>query len=189
MLSPMRLIAPLLAAGLNLALAAGSALAAPAPSTPPVKEVSPVTVFPKTDAPKVVRTYPAAGQAMSAGVLVVSVTFDQSMLKTGFDFGPAADGETPRCLKTPRLLDDNKTFVLLCTTEPHKSYALTFNAKPEGGFENVAEHRAERSTLAFSTTDGDGPRDIHEAMKAANLREIDMPIQDAPQRRDGNAGP
>ncbi len=126
---------------------------------------------------------------MSAGVLVLSVTFDQPMLKTGFDFGPAAGGETPHCLKTPRLLDDNKTFVLLCTTDPHKSYALTFNAKPEGGFENVAEHRAEPSTLAFSTTDGNGPRDIHAAMKAASLRDIDMPIQESPERRAEKTGP
>ena len=37
-----------------------------------------------------------------------------------------------------------------------------------------------RRRLAFSTTDPDGPRDIHEALKAANLSEIDMPIQDAP---------
>jgi len=153
--------------------------AAPAPS-PPAKDVSPVTVYPATAAPKIVRSFPAAGQTLSAGVTVLSVTFDQPMLKSGFDFGAAPGGEAPRCLKTPRLLDDNKTFVLLCTTEPHKTYAISFNARPQGGFANVAEHRAEPATLAFSTTDGDGPADIHAAMKAANLREIDMPIQDTP---------
>lgn len=174
----MRRVVPALIA----VLAAAPALAAPpaaAPALPP-HDVSPVTVFPKTDAPKLVRSYPAAGQALSAGILVMSVTFDQPMLKTGFDFGAAAGGETPHCLKTPRLLDDNKTFVLLCTTEPHKAYAMTLNARPQGGFENVAEHRADPATLAFTTTDGNGPNDIHEAMKAASLRDIDMPIQDMP---------
>src|SRR5258705_1255288 len=92
---------------------------APAPA-PPIKEVSPVTVFPATVAPKIVLSFPAAGQALSAGVTVLTVTFDQPMLKTGFDFGAAAGGEAPNCLKTPRLLNDNKTFVLLCTTDPHK---------------------------------------------------------------------
>ena len=105
------------------------------------------------------------------------------MLKTGFDFGPAAGGETPHCLKTPRLLNDARTFVLLCTTDPHKSYALSFNASPQGGFENVAEHRAAPATLSFSTTDADGPRDIHEALKAASLTELDLPIQESPDRR------
>jgi hypothetical protein len=180
----MRLIALALAASLW----SGAVLAAPAPTPapgppPPASTVSPLTVYPATVAPKVVRSFPAAGQALSAGVTVMSVTFDQPMLKTGFDFGPAAGGETPHCLKTPRLLNDNKTFVLLCTTEPHKAYALTFNARPEGGFENVSEHRAEPSTLAFSTTDADGPRDIHEAMKVANLTDLDMPIQESPDRR------
>jgi hypothetical protein len=169
------------------ALWSGTAWAAAAPASPappaPAKEVSPVTVFPATAAPKIVRSFPAAGQALSAGVTVMSVTFDQPMLKTGFDFGPAPGGETPHCLKTPRLLDDNKTFVLLCTTDPHKAYALTINARPEGGFANVAEHRAESATLAFSTTDGDGPRNIAEAMKVSGLRPIDMPIQESPDRR------
>ena len=95
---------------------------------------------------------------------------------------------TPHCLKTPRLLDDSKTFVLLCTTAPHTAYALSFNARPQGGFANVAEHRAEASTLSFTTTNGDGPGDIHAAMKAANLRDIDMPIQDMPDRGRKAAG-
>jgi hypothetical protein len=183
----MRATAPaFIALVLIAALGSGAArAAAPAPAPPPAptKEVSPVTVFPATAAPKIVKSFPAAGQALSAGVTVMSVTFDQPMLKTGFDFGPAPGGETPHCLKTPRLLDDNKTFVLLCTTDPHKSYALTFNARPEGGFANVAEHRAEPATLAFTTTDADGPRDVHSAMKASGLRPIDMPIQESPDRR------
>lgn len=168
----------------------GAALAAPpAPPLLPPKDVSPVTVFPATVAPKIVHSFPAAGQALSAGVTVLSVTFDQPMLKTGFDFGPATGGEAPACLKTPRLLNDNKTFVLLCTTDPHKAYAIAFNARPQGGFENVAEHRAEPATLAFSTTDGDGPRDIHAAMKAASLTDLDMPIQDTPDHPGGKTGP
>jgi hypothetical protein len=151
-----------------------------APGTPPGHEVSPVTVFPATNAPKIVKSYPAAGQALQAGILVLTVTFDQPMVKTGFDFGWAPASPSLSCLKTPRLLDDNKTFVLLCTTEPHKNYSLTFNAQPQGGFENVAEHRADPATLAFNTTDGDGVENIHDAMKAASLRDLDMPIQDTP---------
>jgi hypothetical protein len=170
---------------LAVCLIGAPAFAAPAPpATPapalPGHEVSPVTVFPATQAPKIVKSYPAADQALQAGVLVLTVTFDQPMVKTGFDFGSAAGAPPLHCLKTPRLLDDNKTFVLLCTSEPHKTYNLTFNARPQGGFENVAEHRADPATLSFKTTDGDGVENIRDAMKAANLRAIDMPIQDSP---------
>jgi len=154
----------------------------PAPAKPalPGHEVSPVTVSPPTEAPKIVKSYPAAGQALQAGILVLTVTFDQPMVKTGFDFGSAPGAPPLHCLKTPRLLNDAKTFVLLCTSEPHKSYNLTFNARPQGGFENVAEHRAAPATLSFSTTDGDGAEDIHQAMKAASLTDLDLPIQDTP---------
>jgi len=176
---------------LTACLLAGPAFAAPppAPVTPSPNIVAPVTVYPKTEAPKIVKSYPAAGQAMSAGVLVMSVTFDQPMLQTGFDVSAANGGEAPPCLKTPRLLDDKKTFVLLCTTAPHKSYALGFNAHPQGGFENVAEHRAEPATLAFSTTDGNGPNTVREAMKAASLRDIDLPVQDSPEHPPARPNP
>jgi hypothetical protein len=171
---------------LVLGLMSGPALAAPPAGLPPgippqpPKEVSGITVYGKTDPPKVTATYPAAGQALSAGVLILTVTFDQKMLDYSFDIGPGAGGEMPNCLKTPRLLDDGKTFVLLCTTDPHKAYGLAFNAQPQGGFANIAEHRAEPSTLAFTTTDGDGPRSIPEALKVQNLRPVDMPIQTDP---------
>ncbi len=177
------------AIALTTGLWSGAALAAPPPGLPslPPKEVSGITVYGKTDPPKVTATYPAAGQAMSAGGLILTVTFDQKMLGRSFDIGPGAGGEMPNCLKTPRLLDDGKTFVLLCTTEPHKAYALAFNAGPQGGFANVAEHRAEPSTLAFTTTDGDGPRSISEALKVQNLRPVDMPIQTDPDVGGGPA--
>jgi hypothetical protein len=178
----MRLTALLVTAGLWGGVAFAAPPAAP-PAAPSPNVVAPVTVYPKTDAPKIVKSYPAAGQALSAGILVLTVTFDQPMLKTGFDIEAAAGGEAPKCLKTPRLLDDGKTFVLLCTTEPHKAYAFAFNAAPQGGFENVGEHRAERATLAFTTTDGGGPNTLHDAMKAANLRDLDMPIQESPDLR------
>lgn len=166
-------------------LCGGPALAAP-PALPPQPphEVSGVTVYAKTDPPKVTATYPAAGQALSAGVLILTVTFDQKMTEAGFDFGPAAGGEMPNCLKTPRLLEDGKTFVLLCTTDPHKAYALTFNAAPQGGFANIAEHRADSASLAFTTTDADGPRSIPDALKVQNLRNIDIPIHVDPDHED-----
>lgn len=170
---------------LAAALSGATALAAPPPAAPtppaapslPPHEVSGVTVIPPTEAPKVSATYPTAGQALQAGVLILTVTFDQKMQSTGFDFSAGAGGEMPNCLTTPRLLEDGKTFALLCTTEAHKSYALAFNARPTGGFANVADHRANPGSLTFTTTDGGGPTSIGDALKAQNLPPIDMPIQ------------
>jgi hypothetical protein len=98
----------------------------------------------------------------------------------GFDIQAAPDGQAPNCLKTPRLLGDGKTFVLLCTTAPKSAYALAINGAGKGGFANLAGNRAQASTLAFSTNDEDGPRDLPDAMKAAKLGPADSPIETEP---------
>jgi len=166
-----------------LACLLSSALLAQAQAqpAPPPKEVSPVTIYPLRERPKVVATFPAAGQAVSPGVLILTVTFDQEMSPNGFDVAPASGGDAPKCLKTPRLLDDGKTFGLLCTTRPGASYALAFNSAETDGFANVGGQRAESGSLAFTTTkDGDGPRSIDEAIKAAKLKSFDVPVQEMP---------
>lgn len=177
------------ALGLIACFSGGMALAAPVMPALPPKEVAAITVYPKTEPPRIVKSFPAEGQAVAGGVLVLTVTFDQPMIKTGFDFTAAPGGEAPECLKTPRLLNDGKTFVLLCTTRTKADYAIAFNANPEGGFSNVTETRARPAVLAFRTTEEWGARDVHAALKAANLREIDMPIQEQPDRRPEPAPP
>lgn len=165
--------------------AAAVAAPAPTPSVPsqPPKDLSGLTVYPNSDPPKVTATYPAAGQALQAGVLILTVTFDQKMRQAGFDFSPAPGGEMPKCLKTPRLLADGKTFALLCTTDPHKTYALALNGGAQGGFVSVAERRAAPAALTFSTTDADGPRSVPDALKAENLPTIDLPIEVDPHEQ------
>lgn len=176
---------------LLLALAAGlvatPALARMAPPAPPT-EVSPLIVWPHTEPPAITATFPAAGQAIAPGVLVLSVTFDQPMLKTGFDYASAPGGEMPDCLKTPLLLASGKTFVLLCRTLPGKTYALTFNvqageagaAPAPGGFANMAEKRAKPASLTFTTTADEPVRSMDAALKAASLTAADMPVQETP---------
>ena len=159
----------------------GLAVAAAAQPTIPPHEVSPVTIYPAGNHPKVVATFPAAGQALPGGVLILTVTFDQEMSPGGFDLTASAGGEPLPCLKTPRLLDDGKTFAWLCTTGFGKAYALSLNAGPAGGFANVADQRAESSTLSFSTTTStDGPRNVQEAVKQAKLKAFEIPIQETP---------
>jgi hypothetical protein len=171
---------------LMLCLAAGPALAQtakPAGETP--NAVSPVTIMPPTQKPRVTATWPAAGQAVAPGVLVLKVTFDQQMTPRDFAYGLGAGADALQCLKTPRLLNDAKTFVLLCTTLPGKTYTLNLNNDPGGlapaGFSNLAENRAEPSQLTFSTLTGDPVTRLRDAVKAAGLGDLDLPVEEAPQ--------
>jgi hypothetical protein len=164
-------------------LAAG---AAPATLARPPTEVSPLTVYPPTAPPNLVASYPAAGGAVAPGVVVLKLTFDQKMLPTGFDLAPVAGGaEPPPCLKTPRLLDDGRTFVLLCTLRAGKSYALALNAGPPTearnfGFANAYERRAIPASLAFTTTRDEPIRTLDDAMKRQGLTALEVPVQEDP---------
>jgi hypothetical protein len=167
----------------HLIVAVLSALAGAAVAQPKTEphEVSPVTVYPAGQRPKVVATFPAAGEALPGGVLILTVTFDQQMSPDGFDLAAQPAGEPLSCLKVPRLLDDGKTFAWLCTTGFGKSYALALNAGGKGGFANLAGQPAEVATLAFSTTTStDGPRNVAEAVKQAKLKSFEIPIQETP---------
>ncbi|EJL34222.1 hypothetical protein PMI01_01749 [Caulobacter sp. AP07] len=171
---------------LALTLVAGPGLAQTAKPREEPTPVSPVTVMPPTQKPKVTATWPAAGEAVAPGVLVLKVVFDQQMAPRDFSYGPGAGGETPECLKTPRLLNDARTFVLLCRTLPGKTYAVSLNKAPSagaaaGGFANLAENRAEPSELSFTTLASDPVTKLRDAIKAAGLGDIDMPVEEAPR--------
>jgi hypothetical protein len=181
--------APVLALILCLTASAALAQAAKPPQEPPTP-VAPVTIMPPTEKPKVVATWPAAGQTIAPGVLVLKITFDQQMTPRDFAYGLGTAADALSCLKTPRLLNDNKTFVLLCTTLPGKTYALSLNQdgapnKDSGGnpagFSNIAENRAAPSDLTFTTGTGDPVTKLRDAVKAAGLGDLDLPIEEAPQ--------
>jgi hypothetical protein len=68
--------------------------------------VSPVTVMPPTNPPKVASSYPAEGQAIAPGVLILKVAFDQKMTAKGWSYAaapaPDPDGAAqPDCVATP----------------------------------------------------------------------------------------
>lgn len=157
------------------------------PGLLPPTEVSPITVMPKTDPPQVRSTFPSAGEAIAPGLFVLKVTFDQKMLEKGFDFAAVPATETPDCLKTPRLLDDEKTFVLLCRARAGKTYALSFNASAAGGFLNIAGQRARAASLSFKTTTDEPVRTLKDAMKVANLKDTDVPIKVMPGLSESRA--
>jgi hypothetical protein len=162
---------------LALALAVLAAPALAQTSSTPTR-LSGVTVSaPAPTLPKVVSTYPADGKAVSAGVLILKVTFDQKMNPDGWDYGKGADAY-PQCLDRPRLLADEKTFILLCTAGGDGRFSITFN-QTAGGFENLAGQKASPAALNFTTANDGALVSIPEAMKAAGLKADEGPVMDA----------
>jgi len=166
-------------AGATLFLAVGAAAAA-APSKELPNVVAPLTVAPRGNPAKIVTSFPAAGEVIAPGALVMRITFDQKMDSSGFAFTAGANAKMPDCLKTPRLLNDEKTFVLLCTTAPDTAYSIVFNANRQGGFANLGGTPALSAGLAFGTNNEDGPRDVDDALKISKLTRADVPIATQP---------
>ena len=162
-------------------LALTALLAVPAQDEPTA--VSPVTVMPRTNPPKVAQTYPAEGQTIAPGVLILKVAFDQKMIPRGWSYAPAPDGaDKPDCVATPRLLKDDKTFVLLCRVVSGKTYKVALNAAGPNRFANQAENPAEAHVLTFQVVKGEPVTTIPRAMLAAGLKIDETPIEDDPAR-------
>lgn len=169
---------------LALCLAAGAAAAQPQKPAPaetpkfPPHTVSGVTIA-AGDPPRLVGSYPAAGATVPGGVLVIRMTFDEKMSPDGWDVTAAPGATAPACVERPRLLADGKSFVLLCTAAPKGHYEIALNAKGQG-FRNEGDREAEAATLAFSTGDAVGPVTVAQAMKAASLTDLDLPVEASP---------
>jgi hypothetical protein len=169
---------PILAGHLAaILLAAAPAMAAPADEAP-VTPVSPVTVFSAKDPPAVTSSFPAADASIAAGVLVLKLTFNQPMKPDSWSFAKGAGGEYPQCLDRPRLLHDERTFVLLCTTAPGAHYSIQLNGAATGGFANIGGRAANPLELKFSTTDALAIVSLEEAMKVEALKADEGPIMD-----------
>jgi hypothetical protein len=135
-------------------------------------EVAPV-VIPTGPGPGVRSTYPAAGGTVPAGVLILKIVFDQTMSPGAWSYGRSADGDFPDCLAEARLLNDQRTYVLLCSVQRNRAYAVEINPTPQ--FANADGRSAKPYVLKFSTTD-DITRALHDALVEAGLDDTDEPI-------------
>ena len=176
---------PTPAAALVLALlvlaapAAALAQSAQRPPEPPAGYSGEVIVraHPRTP-PVVVATYPAQGAVVAGGTLVLKVVFDQAMSPEGWSYAKAAGADFPACLPRPRLLADERTFVLLCSTVRGRPYGVGLNADPADGFADASGRFAGRLELKFATVaDGELVRPVSEALAAAGLTPADSPIE------------
>lgn len=158
-----------------LAAAASPALAQT--SSSPTRLSGVTVVAPSPTLPKVVSTFPEAGKSVAPGALILKVTFDQKMNPDGWDYGKGQDAY-PNCLAHPRLLPDEKTFVLLCTAGPDGRFSVTLNSSGQGGFENLAGQKATPAAFDFGTDAEKSLATIADAMKAAGLKADEGPVMD-----------
>ncbi|MDR7230262.1 hypothetical protein J2X45_001343 [Caulobacter sp. BE264] len=168
---------------LILLTALGGASAHAQVKTPPPEEpnaVSPVLILPPTLPPKLVSSYPAQDQMVAPGVLILKVAFDQQMSPTAWNYAPADGVEPMDCVKTPRLLADQKTFVLLCRVQANRTYGVTLNAERTGGFANLGDNPAQTAVLTFKVGAEAPVTTLRRAMTAAGLKDDQTPVQDAP---------
>ena len=129
-------------------------------------ETSTVTVTASRVVPQVQSTFPATDAKVAPGLLVLRVTYDTRMRPEGWSYAREAGTEYPDCAKSPRLLDDKRSFVLICRTLPGKRYAVWFNRPPLDDFTSLGRRPATPFELKFTTTDDDPVRTLTEAMKA-----------------------
>jgi hypothetical protein len=158
-----------LAAPLLVAVACAAAPAAKAVSTNQIAGF----VVEGGPGPTVQSTYPASGGTVPAGVMILKVVFDRPMNPDEWAYGPSAGVDFPKCLEHPRLLADQRTFVLLCTVAASRTFALQINPAPR--FASAYGRSAKPFTLRFSTT-GDEIEDLHDALQQAGLPDFDDPI-------------
>ncbi len=123
--------------------------------------------------PAVQSTYPVSGTSVPGGVTIVKIVFDQPMKPEAWAYGPSAGADFPKCLANPRLLADQRTYVLMCSVPPDHAFAMEINPAPR--FASDAGRSARPFTLKFSTT-SDVTEDFHDALTQAGLTDADDPI-------------
>lgn len=130
-----------------------------------------------TPPPAIAATYPAQDATVAPGVLVLKVAFDQAMQGDAWSYGKLDGADEPQCLGTPRLLTDDKTFVLLCSVDASKAYGVGLNLAPDKAFTDRGGRRPAPLELRFTTTAAEPLTTIKAAMSAAGLKDLDMPIE------------
>jgi hypothetical protein len=83
--------------------------------------------------PKVVSSYPAKGDMVRPGLLVIRVTFDQPMTCDGFFLG--APPRLDPCPGSPQQLlmsYDRRTIRIVCVVQPKADYGVVLSPDPSG---------------------------------------------------------
>jgi hypothetical protein len=143
-----------------------------------VVQGKPECLSPKADAsapqPRVVSTYPANGDAVRPGVLVLRVTFDQRMTCAGaFGDVPGLKHPCPGSRQETVLSFDRKTVRMICRVAPFASYGVRIGRPPDRLFRSLAAQPASPYVLTFRAIAAPAVGSVSESLEedaAAALR-------------------
>jgi hypothetical protein len=108
--------------------------------------------------PQIVSTYPSNGAVVRPGVLVVRVTFDQSMSCQGFFAGGMRlPSPCPEEHQAWVLSYDRRTIRTVCRVNARSDYGLFLSDRPGNIFVSLAGKPAAAYSIAFSSS---GERDV-----------------------------
>lgn len=136
------------------------------PRSPPDKGVPP---------PKLVSTYPAKGQVVRPGLLVVRLSFDLPMACKGslgarlLNPDPCGQGG----VQSWRVSYDRKNLRILCTVKPGKRYSLWVNRNTAEDFQGLGGLRPEAAELSFSVSEEAPVATVAEAVALASTQGAD----------------
>ncbi len=132
-------------------LAANAQAQAPSPAAPVQAPTVATVVVSGAVAPKLVSSFPAEGATVAAGVIAVTLKFDRPLKEKPSlrALAPESGGAAPSCLAQPRELDDGKTLVILCATQPGKAYDIALG--PGSGLLGAGDKSIEPADLHFAT--------------------------------------
>jgi hypothetical protein len=103
--------------------------------------------------PTVVGTYPAEGQMVRPGIVVMRVTFDRPVACAGgFSNNPPLSNPCPDRVQHMVLSYDRRTVRTVCIVDPDKIYAVRLNRDPGDAFRTVDGATGEPFDLKFSTS-------------------------------------
>jgi hypothetical protein len=116
--------------------------------------------FDDTPPPKVVSSFPAKGQMVRPGLLVLRVTFDRPMTCIGLlhNHAPLPD-PCPAPLQAPMVSRDKRTFLTVCMIEANRQYGLWFN-----NFSSVGGQALPPYELVFDTSNKTDITTVQEAL-------------------------
>lgn len=124
----------------------------------PVASCLPVHNEPVVPPPKVISTYPANGAVVRPGVLVVRVTFDQSMSCKGFfAAGMRLQSPCPNDHQAWVLSYDRRTIRTVCYVKARSDYGLFLSDRPGNMFVSLAGKASAAYSIAFTSS---GARDV-----------------------------
>jgi hypothetical protein len=103
--------------------------------------------------PTIVSTFPAQGQMVRPGLVVMRVTFDRPVACAGgFWDDPPLANPCPERVQHMVLSFDRRTVRSVCLLDPEKLYAVRLNRNPGDSFRTVDGATAEPFVLKFSTS-------------------------------------